>query len=85
MVHSVFTAVFRHNGVDTSMTLDASKWNGAGGELSSCVINNIPLDHVSEYSEYFLEQIYQLTYYPFLVYVLIYIMFMFLMYCDLHA
>ena len=39
--------MFRHNGVDTSMTLDAAKWNGAGGELSSCVINNIPLDHVS--------------------------------------
>ena len=37
----------RHNGVDTSMTLDAAKWNGAGGELSSCVINNILLDHVS--------------------------------------
>ena len=36
-----------HNGVDTSMTSDAAKWNGAGGELSSCVINNIPLDHVS--------------------------------------
>ena len=37
----------RHNGVDASMTLDAAKWNGAGGELSSCVINNISLDHVS--------------------------------------
>ena len=38
---------YRHNGMDTSMTLDAAKWNGTGGELSSCVINNIPLDHVS--------------------------------------
>ena len=31
---------------DTSITLDASMWNGAVGELSSYVINNIPLDHV---------------------------------------
>ena len=36
----------RHNRVDTNRTLDAAKWNGAGDELSSCVINNIPLDHV---------------------------------------
>ena len=42
-----FTSLLRHNGVDTSMALDAAKWNGAGGELSSCVINNIALDHVS--------------------------------------
>ena len=27
----------RRNGVDTMMTLDAAKWNGTGGELSSCV------------------------------------------------
>ena len=47
------TSLLRHNGVDNSMTLDALKWNGAGGELLSCVINNIPLDHVSEYSEHF--------------------------------
>ena len=31
---------------DTSMTLDESMWNGAFGELSSCIINNIPLDLV---------------------------------------
>ena len=61
------------------MTCDAAKWNGTGGELSSCVINtsirsciiifgtNLPVD-----------------FYLFLFYVLIY-MFMFLMYCDLHA
>ena len=36
-MHSVFfTLLLRHNGVDTIMTLDAEKWNGAGGELSSC-------------------------------------------------
>ena len=27
-----------HNGVDTSITLDAAKWNCDGAELSSCVI-----------------------------------------------
>ena len=31
---------------DTSITFDAFIWNGAVGELSSCVINNILLDHV---------------------------------------
>ena len=46
------------------MTLDAAKWNGAGGELSSCVINNIPLDHVFIFGT-LLEQIYQLNFYPF--------------------
>ena len=47
------------NGVDTMMTLDAAKWNGTGGELSSCVINtsirscviifgtNLPVDFLS--------------------------------------
>ena len=35
------------------MTLDAAQWNGTGGELSSCVINNILLDHVLLYSEHF--------------------------------
>ena len=71
------------NGVDTMMTLDAAKWNGTGGELSSCVINTsirsciIIIGTLS-------EQIYPLTFYPFLFYVLIYL-FMFLMYCDLHA
>ena len=29
---------FHHNGVDTSITLDAAKWNYNGAELSSCVI-----------------------------------------------
>ena len=69
---------------DTSMTSDAAMWNGAVGELSPCVINNIhwimyynirntfgtnlPVD--------FLDVL--------LFYVLIY-MFMFLMYCDFHA
>ena len=47
-MHSVFfTSFLRHNGVVTIMIFDAAKWNGAGSELSSCVISNIPLDHVS--------------------------------------
>ena len=63
------------------MTLDAAKWNGTGGDLSACV-TNILLDHALFRAR--LEQIYQLTFYPFLFYVLIY-MFMFIMYCGLHA
>ena len=46
-MHSVFfTSHYRHNGVDTNMILAAAKWNDTGGELSSCIINNIPWDHV---------------------------------------
>ena len=46
-MHSgVLTSLHLHNGVDTSMIVDGAKWNDVGGELSSCVINNIPLDHV---------------------------------------
>ena len=33
------TSLLRHNGMDPSMTLDAAKWNGAGGELLSCTSN----------------------------------------------
>ena len=41
LVHSLKkTLLLRHNGVGTIMTLDAAKWNGGVGELSSCVINN---------------------------------------------
>ena len=39
MVHSGFLySSLRHNGVDTSIILDADKWNCDGAELSSCVI-----------------------------------------------
>ena len=38
---------------DTSMTLVTSLWNGAVSEVSSCVINNVLLDHVSYYWEHF--------------------------------
>ena len=58
------------------MTLDADKWNCAGGDLSSFVTNIILC--IVLFGT-LLEQIYQLTFYPFLFYVLIY-MFMFLMY-----
>ena len=52
-MHSVFASSLRYNGVDTSMTLDAVKWNCAGDDLSSCVRNIIIFDHVSYYSEHF--------------------------------
>ena len=71
------------NGVDTMMTLDAAKWNGPGGELSSCVINTFIRSCIIIFGTPS-EQMYPLTFYTFLFYVLIY-MFMFLMYCDLHA
>ena len=46
-VHSGgFDSPRRHNDVDTIMTLDADKWNCAGGDLSSCVTNIILLDHI---------------------------------------
>ena len=66
------------------MTLDAAKWNRTGGELSSCVINT-PIRLCIIIFGTLSEQIYQLTLYlSFLFYVLIYV-FMFIMYCDLHA
>ena len=55
------------NGVDTMMTLDASKWNGTGGELSSCVINTSIRSCIIIFGT-LSRQIY-----------------MFIMYCDLHA
>ena len=36
----------RHNGVDTSITLDAAKWNCNGAELSIMCYNTILFDHV---------------------------------------
>ena len=69
------------NGVDAMMTLDAAKWNGTGGELSSCVINTSIRSCILIFGT-LSEQIYPLTFCFVLFYVLIY---MFLMYCDLHA
>ena len=40
-----FNSSLRHKGVNTSITLDAAKWNCDGAELSSCV-QTLPLDHV---------------------------------------
>ena len=54
-----------------------------GGELSSCVINTFIRSCIIIFGT-LSEQIYQLTFYPFFV-LCTYIMFMFLMYCDLHA
>ena len=75
----------RRNGVDTMMTLDAAKWNGTVGELSSCVINTSIRSCIIILGT-LLEKIYQLTFYPFLCVMYLYIyMFIFLMYCDLPA
>ena len=60
----------RRNGVDTMMILDAAKWNGTGGELTSCVINTSIRSCIIMFST-LSEQIYQLTIYPFLFYILI--------------
>ena len=72
----------RHNGVDTGITLDAAKWNCDGAELSSCVINTSNRSCIIIFGT-LLGQIYQSIFILFF-YVLIY-MFMFLVYCDLHA
>ena len=61
--------------MDTSITLDAAKWNGAGGELSSCVINTSIRSCIIIFGT-LSEQIYQLTFYPFFVlctYIYIYV------------
>ena len=57
--------------------LDAAKWNGTGGELSSCVINTSIRSCIIIFGK-LSEQIYQLTFYLFLFYVLIYICLCFL-------
>ena len=48
------------------MTLDAAKWNGTGGELSSCVINTSIRSCIIIFGT-LSEQIYQLTFYHFFV------------------
>ena len=65
------------------MTLDASMWTGAVGELSSCVINTIPLDHNIRNTFRTNLPIDFLSFFCFM-YLYIY-MFIFLMYCNLHA
>ena len=57
--------------------LTSIKWNGTGGELSSCVINTSIRSCIIIFGT-LSEQIYQLTFYPFLFYVLIYICLCFL-------
>ena len=70
----------RQKGVNTSITLDAAKWNCDGAELSS----SIPLFYWTVY--YNIRNTFEtnlpVDFYPF---VLCTYMFMFLMYCDLHA
>ena len=51
----------RRNGVDTMMTLDAAKWNGTGGEFSSCGINTSIRSCIIIFGT-LSEQIYKLTF-----------------------
>ena len=83
------------------MTLEAAKWNCAGGELSSCVMNNIPLHYYHNIRNTFGTNLpvdflsfcfvlctsrIILTYIYIYISIYIYIyMFKFLMYCDLNA
>ena len=64
------SGVLIHPSVNTMMTLDAAKWNGTGGEVSSCVINTTIRSCIIIFGT-LSEQIYQLTFYPLLFYVLI--------------
>ena len=52
-----------HSG-DIMLTLEAAKWNGTGGELSSCVINTSIRSCIIIFGT-ISEQIYQLTFYPY--------------------
>ena len=70
-------------GVDTSITLDAAKWNCDGAELSSCVITLFYWIMYHNIRNTF-ETNLPVDFYPFVLCTYIY-MFMFLMYCDLHA
>ena len=69
----------RHNGVDTSITLNAAKWNCDGAELSSCVITLFYWIMYYTILNTF-GQIYQSTFIV-LFYVLIYICFLCIVIC----
>ena len=78
-----------NNGVYTSITLDAAKWNCDGAELSLCVITLFYWIMYYNIRNTFGTNL-LVDLYPFVLYTYIYIyiyiyMFMFLMYCDLHA
>ena len=72
-----FKFTLRCNSVDTMMTLDAAKWNGTSGELSSCVINTSIRSCIIIFGSPS-EQIYQLTFYPFFCFMYLYICLCFL-------
>ena len=76
-------STLRHNGVDTIITLDAAKWNCDGAELSSCVITLFYWIMYYNIRNTFGTNL-PVDFYPFVLCTYIY-MFMFHMYCDLHA
>ena len=78
----VFEFTPSSQGVNTSITLDAAKWNYDGAELSSCVITLFYWIMYYNIRNTFGTNL--PVYFYLLFYVLIY-MFLFLMYCDLHA
>ena len=59
------------------MTLDAAKWNGTGGELSSCVINTSIRSCIIIFGT-LSEQIYQMTFYIFVCFMYLFICLCFL-------
>ena len=87
-MHSGFyNSSLRHKGVNTSITLDAAKWNCDGAELSSCVITLFYWIMYYNIRNTF-ETNLTVDFYPFFGFMYLYIyiyIFMFLMYCDLHA
>ena len=54
------------------MTLDAAKYDGTGGELSSCVINTFTRSCIIIFGT-LSEQIYQLTFYIYFCFMYLYI------------
>ena len=80
-MHSVFFKLTRrHKGVNTSITLDASKWNCDGAELSTCVITLFYWIMYYNIRNTF-ETNLPVDFYPFVLCTYIYMF----MYCDLHA
>ena len=59
------------NIIITMMTLDVAKWNGTGGELSSCDINTSIRSCIIIFGA-LSEQIYQYTFYPFFCFMYLY-------------
>ena len=72
-MHSgVFECTPSSQGVNTSITLDAARWNCDGAELSPCVITLFYGSCIIIFGT-LSGQIYQLTFYPFVLCTYIYV------------